>query len=93
MARKKIAIFATGWASDILFHFMEGMRDQLKSYDADMYLFMNYGTYGETENSRHGELNIFKLPDISQFDGVIIITNLIELLQKHMLRWQKGVVR
>ncbi len=78
MARKKIAIFATGWASDILFHFMEGMRDQIKDYDADMYLFMNYGTYGETENSRHGELNIFKLPDISTFDGVVIITNLID---------------
>ena len=78
MARKKIAVFATGWASDILFHFMEGMRDQLNDYNADMYLFMNYGTYGETENSRHGELNIFKLPDISQFDGVIIITNLID---------------
>ncbi len=78
MARKKIAIFATGWASDILFHFMEGMKEQLNDYDADMYLFMNYGTYGETENSRHGELNIFKLPDISQFDGVIIITNLID---------------
>ncbi len=78
MARKKIAIFATGWASDILFHFMEGMRDQLQNYDADMYLFLNYGTYGETENSRHGELNIFKLPDISQFDGVVIITNLID---------------
>ena len=78
MARKKIAIFATGWASDILFHFMEGMRDQIKDYDADMYLFMNYGTYGETENNRHGELNIFKLPDISTFDGVVIITNLID---------------
>jgi diguanylate cyclase (GGDEF)-like protein len=78
MGRKKIAVFATGWASDILFHFMEGMRDELKNYDADMYLFLCYATYGETENNRHGELNIFKLPDISKFDGVVIITNLID---------------
>ena len=95
MARKKIAIFATGWASDILFHFMEGMRDQLQNYDADMYLFMNYGTYGETENSRHGELNIFKLPDISQFDGVVIITNLIDfpgLAEEIVERCQKAGV-
>ncbi len=78
MARKKIAIFATGWASDILFHFLEGMRDELKSYNADMYLFLCYATYGETEHNRHGELNIFNLPDISKFDGVIVITNLID---------------
>ena len=78
MGRKKIAVFAIGWASDILFHFMEGMRDELKNYDADMYLFLCYATYGETENNRHGELNIFKLPDISKFDGVVIITNLID---------------
>lgn len=78
MARKKIAIFATGWASDILFNFLEGMRSRLKSYDADMYLFLCYATYGETEHNRHGELNIFNLPDISKFDGVVIITNLID---------------
>ncbi len=95
MARKKIAIFATGWASDILFHFMEGMRDQLQNYDADMYLFMNYGTFGETENNRHGELNIFKLPDISQFDGVVIITNLIDfpgIVEEIVERCQKAGV-
>ena len=78
MTRKKIAVFSTGWASDILFHFMEGMRDALNDYNADMYLFMCYATYGETDNNRHGELNIFNLPDVSWFDGVILIANLMD---------------
>ena len=78
MSRKKIAVFGTGWASDILSYFMEGMRDALKDYDADMYLFMSYATYGDSENNRHGELNIFRLPDMSWFDGAVLITNLID---------------
>ena len=78
MNRKKIAVFATGWGADILAQFMRGMRDELVSDNADIYLFMSYATMGERENNRRGELNINKLPNLACFDGAIIISNLLD---------------
>ena len=78
MSKKKIAVFATGWGADILGHFMRGMTDVLKPLNIDIYLFMCYASYGETDNNRYGELNIMNLPDLHTFDGAVIITNLLD---------------
>lgn len=78
MSKKKIAVFATGWGTDILAHFMRGMTAVLKPLNIDIYLFMCYASYGETDNSRYGELNIMNLPDMHTFDGAVIITNLLD---------------
>ena len=78
MSKKKIAVFATGWGADILSHFMRGMTDVLKPLNIDIYLFMCYASYGETDNNRYGELNIMNLPDLHTFDGAVIITNLLD---------------
>jgi len=78
MSKKKIAVFATAWAADILGHFMRGMTEVLKPLNIDIYLFMCYASYGETDNNRYGELNIMNLPDLHTFDGAVIITNLLD---------------
>ena len=78
MSKKKIAVFATAWAADILGHFMRGMTDVLKPLNIDIYLFMCYASYGETDSNRYGELNIMNLPDLHLFDGAVIITNLLD---------------
>ncbi|MCR4793386.1 MAG: GGDEF domain-containing protein [Lachnospiraceae bacterium] len=78
MAKKKIAVFSTGWAADILAQFMRGMYKELSPVDTDIYLFMNYATPGETEGNVRGELNIMRLPDLSTFDGAVVISNLLD---------------
>ena len=78
MAKKKIAVFGTGWASDILAHFMEGMHEELASDNTDIYLFLNYANPGELDVSRKGDLTIIQLPRLSDFDGVVVISNLID---------------
>ena len=76
--RKKIAVFAAGWASNILVQCLNGMNNVIKGEDADIYLFLNYAALNETPEEISGELNIFKLPDLKDFDGVVICANLIE---------------
>ncbi len=78
MARKKIALFSAGWASNILAQFLRGIHDEFSSLDLDTYLFLCYATYGQSESERSGELKIFKLPDLKDYDGAIIISNLCD---------------
>ena len=78
MAKKKIAVFSTGWASDILASFMRGMWDAMSSDNTDIYLFMNYANPSEINGSRYGEMNIMKLPDMKDFDGAVVVSNLLD---------------
>ena len=70
--KKKIAIFTTGWGSEILSQFLKGMIASLKDERVDLFLFTCYPTYIDTAPVKKGELNIFTLPDLNDFDGVVI---------------------
>lgn len=76
--KKKIAIFASGWASQILSQFLNGLSSYLKDKSIDTYLFLCYPSWATTEEERHGEFNILRLPDIKTFDGAIIVSNGLE---------------
>ena len=70
--KKKIAIFTTGWCCEILSQFITGMTAALKDSAVDLFLFLCYPTYVDKADVRHGELNIFSLPDLKDFDGAVI---------------------
>ena len=70
--KKKIAIFTTGWCCEILSQFLNGMQEALSEEPADLFLFTCYPTHVDTTSNKIGELNIFKLPDLKNFDGVVI---------------------
>lgn len=70
--KKKIAVFTTGWCSEILSQFLRGMQSALKQERVDIFLFLCYPTYIDTAAMKHGEMNIFSLPDLHDFDGAII---------------------
>ena len=70
--KKKIAVFTTGWCCEILTQFLTGLQDALKTEKADLFLFTGYPTYVDTSSNKAGELNIFRLPDFHDFDGVVI---------------------
>ena len=73
--KKKIAVFTTGWCCEILSQFLNGMQSVLKEENADIFLFTCYPTYIDTPAIKHGELNIFTLPDLHDFDGVVIFAS------------------
>ena len=70
--KKKIAIFTTGWCCEILSEFLTGMQTTLENENVDLFLFLCYPTHVDSSAVRLGETNIFSLPDLKGFDGVII---------------------
>ena len=75
---KKIALFSCGWAFDLLHDYSKGVMKRMQGVDADLYIFVCYPTYVDDESMKMGELNIFNLPFIEDFDGVLVLGNAID---------------
>lgn len=83
--KKKVAIFSTGWPSEILSHYVQGLRDGLEKESVDLYFFINHATFDNTASYFQGEINIFNLPRMEDFDAALVFANGIdfpEILQK-----------
>ena len=77
--KKKIAVFGNGWSDEYFTLVITGIQKRAAEVNADIYAFINY-TAGTEENADNkGEKSIFLLPDISMFDGVILLGNTIDL--------------
>lgn len=76
--KKKIAVFATGWSEQMLDEYMGGIHLGLQNIPADVYLFLCYPSLGDEVDYSKGELNIFKLPDMNDFDGALVLGNTID---------------
>lgn len=78
--KKKVAIFANGWSNEYLELTIEGMRKRADEENIDLFVFVNYSA-GEDDNERGniGERGMFTLPDLSQFDGVVLFGNIINM--------------
>ena len=78
--KKKVAVFANGWSNEYLELTIEGMRKRADEENIDLFVFVNYSA-GEDDNERDniGERGMFTLPDLSQFDGVVLFGNIINM--------------
>ena len=70
--KKKIAVFTTGWCCEILTQFLTGLQESLEEEKADVFLFLGYAMYGDSQGNKQGDFNIFRLPDMNRFDGAVI---------------------
>ncbi len=80
--KKKVAIFGNGWNNEYLELVIENARKRAEKDNVDIFAFINYSTGGGTELDRIGEKSIFTLPDIRAFDGVLILTNSINVISE-----------
>ena len=76
--KKRIAVFGAGWGSEILLQFMNGIKDAISTENADIFLFLCFPLLTDELSSTKGELNIFSLPVLKNFDGAIIFGNSID---------------
>ena len=76
--KKKIAVFAAGWGSEILDQLMKGIYRGFEDDNADIYLFLSFPLLTDERTSIDGEVNIFSLPHLEDFDGAIIFGNSID---------------
>jgi len=74
---KKIALLSDGWKRFLVYAWVDGIMGYATSHDVDICLY-HYNCYGNwSHDARHnqGEYNIFKLPDLSGFDGIVLDCN------------------
>ncbi len=72
--KKKIAICANGWNYDSLFDALKGVREYAEKEDSDIFVFLSYASYSEHVTLMQGELNIYRLMNPEDYDGVIVFS-------------------
>ena len=70
--KKRIAVFANGWTTENLINFMKGLKESLTDFPSDIFLFLSYGSYGQSEFDLRAESMTYRLPDLSSFDAAVI---------------------
>lgn len=74
--KKRIAVFVNGWGSDYLQEILHGICGRANSANVDIFAFVNYSAFAETNSdNNYGEMNIFTLPKMEDFDGAIVMAN------------------
>ena len=73
--KRKVAVFTNGWNDDYLDFALEGIRKRAEEDDIDVFVFLDYTAYDKPEDEIKGELNILNLPDLKEFDGVLLLGN------------------
>lgn len=87
--KKKIAVFGNGWSDEYLKQVLTGIQNRAASNAIDVYAFFNYSSSPHDTPDNRGEKAMFTLPDISMFDGVIVLGNTINIAsEREYLRSQ-----
>lgn len=96
--RKRVAIFANGWGYEYLMTVIGGVYECAKKENIDIFTFINYSVQGGNTADNKGEFNIFTLPRLEDFDGVLLMANSfnnpleVEYLHKKMLEAKLPVI-
>ncbi len=77
--KKKIAVFGNGWSDEYLKMVLQGIQNRAAAGNVDIYSFINYSSGAEENPDNYGEKSIYTLPELSMFDGVILLANTMNL--------------
>ena len=68
---KKIAMITDGWKRMVTYAWVDGMINRIHELDEDIciYQYNCYGNWRKEKKYNQGEYNIFRLPDLNEFDG------------------------
>lgn len=73
--KKKIAVYANGWGASNLKLFMDGIKKITDPENIDIFTFLSFNFYGMDSSDESGDVSIFKLADVKDFDGAIVFSN------------------
>lgn len=85
---KKIALISDGWRRLITYAWVEGIMNRIRELgvDAALYQYNSYGNWSKDAFHNIGEYNIYNLPDLSSFDGIVLdCSNIIEDEQREKI--------
>lgn len=74
---KKIALIMDGWKRFFTYAWPAGILQRIKETgeEVNLYIFNSSGDWSLDDDYNIGEYNIYSLPDLSDFDGIILDTN------------------
>lgn len=73
--KKRLLVFANGWGTEYLKEIVTGISEICKDADIDIFTFVDFTFFDNTSKVNISESNIFRLPDIRDFDYTVILTN------------------
>ncbi len=91
---KKIALITDGWRGYLIYAWPYGMLDRMQGYKEDivLYHYSCHGNWSSEKLNNQGEYNLYNLPDLKQFDGIVfecnnivdndVIQHVLELIRK-----------
>lgn len=71
---KKIAVFTNAFSEKMLSDALEGIREVAQREDYDIFAFSSFASPGMSEDEQREEKRIYQLPDMSEFDGIIVFS-------------------
>lgn len=80
MGMKKIIILADGWKRYVNYSWLYGCKKYIEEQHLEVQIdvFHCFGNMSKDEMHNLGEYNIFNLPDLTQYDGILLeITNIV----------------
>ncbi len=78
MSRKKIALLVAQADEEYQSDFVRGAMKKAFSAGVDLYVFSMYIKYQNTRDREIGDANIYNVINYSQFDGIIILSDMIQ---------------
>ena len=74
---KKIAMITDGWKRMVTYAWVDGMVNRIRELGEEIciYQYNCYGNWRKEKKYNQGEYNIFRLPDLNEFDGVVLDCN------------------
>lgn len=74
---KKIALIMDGWKRWFTFAWPAGILQRIRQTgeEVSLYIFNSSGGWSCDEEYNTGEYNIYRLPDLREFDGIILDLN------------------
>lgn len=75
--KRKMAVYANGWSLDALTQAMAGIREYAAKEDFDVFTFLSYASYSDYYTLSQGELNIYNLSHMEDYDGAIVFSSML----------------
>lgn len=77
--KKKIAVCGNGWSNEYVEIALSGIRNCAKQNNADVFFLYNFSVGTTDEITQNGHININRLLEFGEFDGVILLANTFHL--------------
>lgn len=73
--KRRVAVFANGWGTEYLQEVVTGINEVARDAGTDIFAFVNFSSFSGLDPINNSESNIFLLPKLQDFDGVILMAN------------------